>query len=370
MRRLRPLLLCLFLLTSCIPSSGPRTLLSPEIMDLLLNTEHGYENYYSESLSIITSDGEEIDRSTVREWHKVIDGQAYCRMEYEGQRGEKTTLIDNDIHRVIISELPGETPIVTYIDLDDEELDPLQQNHLMKFDEFIRRYSSTHTMNIQGQERLSGRDTLHIVFTPKDDEPLGSGEQVELWVDEETFYIVKNTATYEDDGIESQVIYESVRLEIQPVVDDGIFKPDLPEEYIVENDLENGEQGNRENLREHFGSELKFWSNPMGLEEQILLRRFSGYPLTDETLMGVIRYLDSGQPLLEINLSKSSSTEPFHQDEDSIFIHGQWAYYYKDMNTLIFTDTKVDYLLVSMDVRIGEEQLIEIADQILEGDKR
>lgn len=202
------------LLGAC--AEGESNLSPQEIIDQAVQETTSLTSYYGEYN--MDMDGELL---TVKEW--VKDGKR--RIELQGSDNEHTISV-NDGQQLTMLDLKSNT--AQQYDFSSEGVSGIMgQSPKEQASAMLNLVEDTHTIAIEGEEKIAGRDTYHIVATAEEDSLIGD---VEIWVDKENWMTLKSITSSAD----VEMVSEYTKFEINPEIDDTLFVLEIPEGVTVE----------------------------------------------------------------------------------------------------------------------------------------
>lgn len=197
--------------------SDPSVNYSPqEVIDQVLQDTTAVSSYIGEYKMDI-GDG---DISTVKEW--VKDGKR--RIELSSTTGEHFIIV-NDGKSVTMFDVKANT-VHVYESLEAESLpyqSPKEQAQVL-----LNMVEDTHTISVEDEEKIVGRDTYHIVAKSLEEKSLIG--DMEIWVDKENWIILKTISSSGDVSMTT----EYTAIDYKSEVEDTLFTLDIPQDATVE----------------------------------------------------------------------------------------------------------------------------------------
>ncbi len=360
MRRGIALLLLLLCLTGCKFGKN-ETILPKDILEFLLEKKKEYKVYYSESTIKYLRGEKVISESQIYEWYENKNGRERWRHDS----------VSSEYHSIVIAEQGKPTVTMTsrvqkpleytYIENNMSIEKWHKRTSKIEFEDFMTEYSF-YNMSLLGNERLGTKETLRIRLEPKEKSSRDPIESIEIWVDDQSYLILKSVVNYSEVDRE-KFITEYKTLQELKKIDDEVFRPDVSDDIIIRRITDPRVQTDWIGLRSIFGIQLKRWPNTPGYQEKIYLRSYD--PGTDEEMnFAEILYSDANGELFKINLNKSAESGDLFK-ENGFKIGNSYALYLEENNSLILSDREIDYFITSSDVRIGKAEIIKIAEDLM-----
>lgn len=240
-------------------TTGCDSFISQNAMEIL-NQEEVVETFYGEGIQKIYMDHELVQEATSKEW-KGKKGQYHNEVEL---RLDRDFYNQNYTDEVTEEMLQGDKVVLTEQDtVTDKELIvylPYKNLYCIKsmslvakvsddirvgidsilflgslkeyVMELIDAYEKEYVLTIEEDVRVNNYLTQHIIATPKDK---SSQERYEIWVDQNTWLIVKEIAQM--GNVVSE--FEYIEYELNSKIDEEVFKVNIPAnanvEYVYDN---------------------------------------------------------------------------------------------------------------------------------------
>jgi len=329
---------------------------SPEQMISNALDEETNQSYYAESTLKIGGDGKENEVVMMKEWrHK--DGK--IRMEIENENGEEQAITVNDGESIITYQKDINQAFM----IDDEEiLEFNQPSPKEQVDMILDMVKDTHEIESKGEEEIVGRNTVHLIATPKEEGTL-FGEQ-EIWIDKENWMVLKLISTTGNQQTES--VY--TKIDFEPEISDETFTLELPEdvEIIHSNDMPETEEMTLEEAKESLGKSFYYFPENDGLKlEKVEMDELTGEFNRTEINMD---YNKDGLPYLSLAVFEAPELDDdfdFPNEED-VEIRGKEGSY-TDMDGfrgLVWEEDGLNYSLIIIEPSIELEDLKELTEEM------
>lgn len=205
-----------FSLTGCNTSDS--TYSPQEIIDQAMQETEEATTYYGE----YTMDMEDEQPTLIKEW--VKDGKR--RIELTGADDEHFITV-NSGSKITSYDVKKNSAMI--FEVDEEELatnmapSPREQAEMI-----LKMVQDTHDITVEGEEKIAGRDSYHIVAkTQKESTLMGN---LELWIDKKTWITLKMISTSGD----LTMVTEYKKLDLEAAIDDTQFEIELPADVTIE----------------------------------------------------------------------------------------------------------------------------------------
>lgn len=330
---------------------------SPEQMINHAMEDEAQLTYYSESTSTITEDGDIVELANMKEW-RTKDGE--IRIESENEDGSDKSISVND-RTTFITYMQDENKAMI---IDDEEA--LQFNHPSakeQVDFILDMIQDSHEIENNGEEKIAGRDTVHLTATPKEDgELLG---QQDIWIDKENWLILKSILILGNQEIETVM----TTLDLDPGIPEDTFVLDLPDDVeIMDIDaMSNTEEVTLEEAKEALGTSFYTFLETDGLE----LETIEMDELTGELARTEINLNYNKDSMPYFSLAVFESPEDVDEDfsmpnEEPVTIRGQEGTF-TDMDGfrgLVWQEDGLTYSMILTDPDITLEEMEQLTDDM------
>lgn len=192
---------------------------SPEqVMEKAMESGEEETPYYGEMTMTVTDDDDTFE-ITSKEWRKGNQSLEEVVVE-----GDKMTTLKNGEVVMIYDEVDN-----TVMETEFEEGTELNLSSKERLEKMLELVEDTHTLEKKADEKIAGRDAMHLVAEKKPDKKSLFGDQ-EIWIDKENWLVLKTIDQTED----NQSVMEYTKIEMEPKMSDDIFTLDLPDDVEVE----------------------------------------------------------------------------------------------------------------------------------------
>lgn len=354
------LLLSSILMTAC--SIDNRSSILPE--DIVVHAIEANENidsYYMESKITIYEDDEIIEELDMKEWFSLLDGTGRTRVESISDSGE-VSISTNDGEKIIVYN--EKTNSASIANITEEMANSIVANTSKKQTmNTLESIKSIHDIENLGEVELNGMEVYHLKGTPKKENSI-TGEQ-ELWIDKETWAIVKLV----NNGLGHKIELEVIELDISPDIDESIFLQDIPEDVEItdiDETIMEEEIATMEELTEEMEGSLLYVPESLGYDlRQIRLYRFNDNDLDDEATQ---EYFKDDVKKFNIFVTKQkidASEKELLPGEEEVEIRGIKAYLLDDfIRRISFAEDGIQYTLQIEDDSMDIEEAIEIIEDM------
>jgi len=192
---------------------------SPEqVMTNAIDSDVEDDPYYGE-MTMTFEDAEETITMEVKEWRK--DDKSLEEVMTDGEKmitlkdGEKVTIYDEAENMVYETEF--------------EEPSDLTFSSRERVEDILDLIGETHTIEKEDDEKIAGRDTIHLVAKKKSGEKSLFDTQ-EMWIDKENWHLLKMV----DHTADNLSTIEYTNIDLDPNFDDDVFVLDIPDDATFE----------------------------------------------------------------------------------------------------------------------------------------
>lgn len=378
------IILCVFLSIILSGCKTTGTLISPIVLETFVKESDLPKSYYTKERIGHVTKGLETDYTIIERWiKKTENGYEYKHSIKYNEKEGFISIYSDGIEKTKSTNSLGEekyssTPISpNYVELVLTSIKDIFINE-------VSNLAETHDMKIIGNEKIAGRDTLHIEYTLKDNKNEnteirmnGTGytltnsqyEKVELWVDKDSYRILKAERVMPDEK-DTLFVRETLEYDDKTVIPDSVFEMDIPEDIKIENSVLS-RNITKDELISKIGDKLLTLNSDIPWEVSYNYSEF---------------YLGSGDPYIEIeSIHKLDDKIRFKivitkppifeykadlkgKDSSTIIKNIPVSYIY-DRNLVSFNYKDYDYKIFSYNHNINREELYIIADDLLEDSK-
>lgn len=209
------------LLMGC--SSEDNSFAPEQMISHALENSEKIGSYVSEATIMIAENEEFITEQNIKEWRHE-DGRV--RIEVEDEAGELLSVAVNTGEQLITHDVVEDQASI----IDDQELIELNQYSPREQTELsLALIKDSHEVSLEGEEKIAGRDTQHLIATPKDENNI-IGKQ-EMWIDQENWLVLK--MINEVAGEKTEYVYENIEFDV--TIAEEKFQLDLPDDVNMIN---------------------------------------------------------------------------------------------------------------------------------------
>lgn len=315
--------------------------------------------YYAESEMIMSEKGQEIERSSMKEWHS---GDGKIRIETENEDGSDKMIAVNDGKSYTMYQVDQKKAFI-YEGSEGELLNAPSQ--VQQADQLLTLISDTHTVSIEGEEKIAERDTYHLVAKANDKSTL-LGDQ-ELWIDKENWMVLKMITNTGDSTIETAY----ANIDFDREISSETFIVELPEgvEVQIGDEMENIAEITLEEAAESIGKPFFYFPEVEGVQ----IDKIEMWDLQGELQRAEVNldYTKDDLPLFMLSVFESPEDDGSNDDltfpgEKSVTLRGLEGSQMEsnDFRALFWQEEGVNYSIVLIDPNLTFEELIGMAEEM------
>lgn len=310
-------------------------------------------SYYGESSMKMGGEDMEQEEINIKEWRSA-DGRV--RVETSGESDENQALSVNDGTTLTLYQESLNQALVSE---DGELLATMAPSPKEQANQLLKMVGDSHEISIEGEEKIAGRDTYHLVAKANGKETL-LGDQ-ELWVDKENWFVLKMISSSGDNY--SEIIYTEIDFDKE--IPNDIFVVDLPEDVEIQNldELNETTEVTMEEAVEQVGQPLLYFTEK---EDRDILRIETDELKGELARVEVnIEYEKDGLPLLTLAVFKT----PADLDEDMPGLPGEEIVEIREtegttldmgsFRTLFWEEDGLSYSLILNDPNLTFDEVID-----------
>jgi len=340
--------LCVILLLAACGEAG---IMSPNKMLSKALAEEEKVSYYGEVT--FTSNMQELGEMTMKEWRD----QEKSRVEVK-EDGNEVIAVNDGATLQMYQEATNEVMQFSSEELQDMQVSPKEQINML-----LSSIEDTHEVEKLGNEEVSGRDTVHLKATAKEDGEL-FGDQ-ELWIDSEHWVVLK--MIMETDAYDS--VMEYTKIEFDPNFEEGIFELDIPEGATIEEMDENNfeEEISLEEAKDILGDNFLYLTEADGYE----IDRITLFALEElESKIVTLEYTDNGTTSFTLAITSAEDIaeqlEVFGKDAEETKVRNEEGIYIESgmLRTLIWNEATFQYSLDRIDPKLTLEDLLDMTEEM------
>lgn len=329
---------------------------SPEqIISHAIEGTETLDSYYAEATLTVSDKNNIIDKNTVKEWRQK-DGK--IRIETEDENGNLISIAVNNGNQVTTYE-PEENQAII---IDDPEIMALnQRSPKEQADQLLGFVQDTHDLTMNGEVEIAGRNTHHLIATPREDNSL-FGKQ-EMWIDKESWLVLK--MIHETGDHTTEVVYEEIDFGVN--IGSDKFSIDLPSDVHMI-DLDDVHEKNEVTINEaEEALEQPFLYVPE--DNDIHISTIEMHDLT-----GIVNRVEIDMEYMKddlpfISLSLFETPDDIDDDmsfpgEESTTIRGEEATYTEidDFRSLVWDEDGLRYSILIIDPNVTLEDIQALAE--------
>lgn len=318
-----------------------------EIISNVLEADKKVQAYYGESTFVVYENGEKIEEAKMEEY---VNEQGQIKVITHDETNGTTVQALNDGKDLIIYE-DGDAE-AQRIDISDADL-PTNMSQKQQLMQLLEMMNESHDYETIGEEKILGIDTHHVKLTEKEENSLFGN--IEVWIDQKTWFVVKHVSESGDMKIES----EYVKLDFSPKFTEDTFQLDLPEGVTVKQVDEGieSETVTIEEATERLGQPFLILQEEELSITNVEIDELEG---TWERTEVNVNYEKDGLPFLSISIFETpEDAELEHVTEK---VRGHDAEFMKEIDALLWDEDGLRYvaMIVNPDIELDEvKQLLE-----------
>ena len=328
---------------------------SPEqVMKNAIAAESEEASYYGEQ-TITMTDPEETFEMYVKEWRSGDKS-----LEEVTADGEvMVTLVEG--RNISTYDPQANTLMETEFDNPDE----LHFSSKERVEELLDSIRDTHSIERKAEEKIAGRETIHLVAEKNKGEKSLYGRQ-EMWIDKENWLLLKTIFNTGD----SKITIEYTTLEMEPKMDDTVFQLDVPDDVMIETfDDVIEEKITLEDGIKRLGSPFMYFKDQDGL----ILEEITTYEIADDPMIELTYNFD-GLPYMDLSVmlieEDMVGEEDFEEDEiaEAISIRGKEGEYidFDDMKMLTWEEGLFAYTITFINPNMTLEEVKALVNEMEE----
>lgn len=317
-----------------------------DIVSNLLDSDKQQTAYYGEGILRTYENDQLTEESTFKEW----TDQNPFRKRYESYSPEQEVVTINDGSTIYLYDKTAGTAYSMESVVNDDEYFS-SMNQLEQLINMLKTMKSTHQFEVVGEEKLLGLNTYHIEV--KDKESASLLGDMELWVDQKSWFIVKTISGSEDFKLE----LEYTKLDFSPTFQDDTFTLDLPDNIEI-SPLEDVDFTRKITLEE---AQSILGQPPLLLQQpDIELQEVELYELQGELDRPEISftYTSEGVPVFIVSVFPAPD-EDFGFGGKAIEVRGTTGEYADIINSISWDEHGLRYTVLVQDPELSVEETVE-----------
>ncbi len=312
--------------------------------------------YYSEEKIVSIENGEETERFVIKTWHGE-DGKIRTEMENE-DGGDKTISVNDGASFTTYFVDQNEVSI-----FEDPEHSFTQPSPKEQASFLLETIKDTHSLSVKGTEEVAGRTAYHLVAKANEENALLG--DLEVWVDEENWMVLKTISKTAD--MEVEAVYTKIDFEME--IPSTVFTLELPDDVKVQNldDLYKTTELSLEEVAQVTGNPTLHFPAVEGMD----ISKIESFEMEGEVARKEvsIEYEKEGLPLLTLSIFQSSEeieeidTLP---GEKTAEIRGQkgGTMEFGDFRAVTWQEGGLSYSIIIVDPNLTLEEVIEWAAEM------
>lgn len=317
-----------------------------EIIHNVIESEKEVDTYYGKS-EIVFYEGEELIGETMME--EFVSG---TDRKIVTQEGEEEVEVLNNGEKMVMYNKGNETAQ----EMDTSAITDYPLTPKESFQQILDVAEDSHDYEVVGDEEMLGRDTFHVSLEAEEANSLMG--DMELWVDKETWFVVKMISETGDSKIES--IY--TELDFSPDFTEDTFTLDIPNDIEITNMEDNvsNELVSVEEAKDELGQDFYMFS-----EEDFNLKEIELYDIGGELQRKELNltYISDDNKSM-FSLSIFESPEAMKIEESDVEIRGNIAEYEGSINAYFWDEDGLRYSLMIENPDI-EEEVVELTEEMV-----
>lgn len=308
--------------------------------------------YYGEIEMTVNDKGSKTEE-IAKEW-RSSDGK--IRMESQNQDGGNKVISVNDGSIMMVYEIDQNKAYM----IDDAEILSFNQPSLKdQANMLLELLRDTHEISTENGGEIAGRDTYHLVAKPTKSNALFS--DVELWIDEETWLVLKIILRMGDSVTE--MTYKTIDFNAKMSPD--LFTVDLPEDVEIENLMDMMPEP-KEILLEEIPKKIGKPVLHFPETEELKISLIELYELEDELDRDEVSidYTKDGLPLLTLSVFETANAGLDGMAGEIVNIRNQEGNYTDlgEFRSLLWEEDGMSYSIILVDPNLPVEELVKMTE--------
>lgn len=341
--------LSLFILGGC---SKTMNVSAEEIIHNAIESEKDVDTYYGESKMKITEGEDVIEEATMKEY---VGKDGKRKITTESKLNEQTTETLNDGEKLIVYEEGKDNAY----EMDLSEVDTGTMSPKEQIQTMLKSMENSHEYELVGEEKVLDLDTYHIKLTAKEKDNLFG--DMELWIDQKTWFVVKTISETGDDKME----VEYTKLDFSPKFDDTTFTIDIPDGVEISSMEDNfaPKSVTLEEVEETFGQ--PFLIIPDG--EDIQLNTIEMNDLTESIgrYEADLEYTSSEDvPMFFLTIFPTPEGDDMEITSDKHQIRGNNALIDEEISNIAWDEDGLRYSIIATNPDMSIEDMIALTEKM------
>ncbi|WP_042357665.1 LolA family protein [Bacillus rubiinfantis] len=320
-----------------------------EIMSKVLAEKDDSNSYYAEGIMKVTSNGKTTENISFKEYAGDNGKRKMVSTDLLRQNHQAYAVNDG---KQLISFETGSKKAYS-MDLTDQEIPTMTHKEQMMT--MLEAMKDTHSKKVSGEERVNGFDTYHLKLTAKEkDNLLGD---MELWIDQKTWFMVKLTSHVGDEKTEM----EYKKIDFSPKFSANTFKLKLPESVkLTPMESEIGTKtGSLADAEKALGKPFLIFKDLT--VDKVEIDELKGEVNRTEI---TVNYMEQNIPALTVSIFPTPEGKGMAIKKGKWTVRGQNAEYEKTINGLMWDEEGLRYSLMILNPDLKMEKVIKMAEQM------
>ncbi|GIO21473.1 hypothetical protein [Oceanobacillus sp. J11TS1] len=320
-----------------------------EIIHNAIESEKEVSEYYGKS-EMKMFDGEEMIEESIME--EFVSGNDRKIVTYGQSQGteEEIELLNNGEKMVMYNKSNKTAQEMDTTAFADYQFTPKEF-----FQRMLAGMRDSHDYEVIGEEEMLDRDTFHIKLEAKEADSLMG--DMELWVDKETWMVLKTISETGDSKMESTY----TELDLSPDFAEDTFTLDIPDDVEITNmeDIGSTESISAEEAEEELGK--AFYMFP---EEAYTLNdiEINNVETVDRKELNLTYISNDDIPMFFLSIFEAP--EDMEIEASNVQIRGNVTQYEESINAYYWDEDGLRYVLMITNPDI-EEEILELTEDMM-----
>ncbi|MHC0035407.1 outer membrane lipoprotein-sorting protein [Pseudoneobacillus sp. C159] len=335
------------LLIGCSHTSVPTFDQMMEEMIVYRSTANLPQSYYVESETTLYENNKAIKKEKMKRWYESSSGRERIETYVKGEPVQFSVF--NSKERIIYAQ--GQPK--AFVQSEKHNQSGFQEPLVHSVLQMLQQDTSTHTIELVGEETIEGVETFYLVLKAKEQNAIVGDRQ--LWIDRKTWMLKKMVSVI------GNIRYESSFKNFQknPENLSKKFIMELPTDVeIVREETSNTNLGNLEELKSRFEQPFYFYPDRNGVSLQSIDQMNNMFTLT---------YIKEAQLYFLLTIKKTK--EEINGDYQ---IRGNRAQLEKMAglgHSLSWNEEGIRYTILDLTNVLSKEEIFDIATEMKKDDK-
>lgn len=344
-------LLAIGLLTGC---SEAMRVSADEIISNVLEAEKELKSYYAEAEMSFYEDDKLKESSLLKEYRSE-DRKIRIVMIDKNTKAEAISV--NDGQKMIAYDEKEKKAFI----MDTASIDMPDLNHREQLLALLDNLKDSHDYEFIGEEKVNGFQTHHMKLKPKEKNSLFG--EMEFWVDQKTWFLVKTVNIIGSNR--SEMTYS--KLDTSPKFTDDTFTLTLPDGVEITNlDNEIGELGNNigtiEEAEEKLGAPFFVLNEEKLVQGDVEIDEMKG--MLNRTEISITYKNVEELTQLYLTIFPTPDEKDLAISDTGLKVRGQNAEYMKEINTLMWDENGLRYVILVEAGDLSKDKIMEMAERM------